>query len=295
MSDLSIIGVIESQTLNIIGEIESKEINIIAEIIGTGPQGIPGPSGSGTGDMLISVYDPDSDGKINYLNLSNTPLDTVQSVAGRTGIVTLTSADVGLSNVNNTSDLNKPVSTATTTALGLKSDTTHTHSGANMIYNNGASATPTYIHLARTYMFGTYNRAAFTVEYFSTGTTPRKGTIECYIYNTTPYSTISTQTFVQAYVKDKSPFIAADIKIVKSACVAQSALIWDIYVFVSDYGRAYLNTIFSLYEIGTLIMNPEPLTKFDTLPIVGATFVYTTYTFTIETVENGVIRTITTA
>ena len=45
----------------------------------------------------------------------------VDSVAGRTGAVVLTSTDVGLANANNTSDANKPVSTATQTALDLKS------------------------------------------------------------------------------------------------------------------------------------------------------------------------------
>ena len=41
----------------------------------------------------------------------------VTSVAGRTGAVTLTKSDVGLGNVDNTSDANKPVSTATQTAI----------------------------------------------------------------------------------------------------------------------------------------------------------------------------------
>jgi hypothetical protein len=36
----------------------------------------------------------------------------VQSVAGKTGVVSLVKADVGLGNVDNTSDLNKPISTA---------------------------------------------------------------------------------------------------------------------------------------------------------------------------------------
>jgi hypothetical protein len=48
----------------------------------------------------------------------------VQSVAGRTGAVTLAKADVGLENVDNTSDANKPVSTATQTALDAKIDRT---------------------------------------------------------------------------------------------------------------------------------------------------------------------------
>jgi hypothetical protein len=46
----------------------------------------------------------------------------VSSVAGRTGVITLTSTDVGLANTNNTSDANKPVSTATQTALNAKVD-----------------------------------------------------------------------------------------------------------------------------------------------------------------------------
>ena len=51
----------------------------------------------------------------------------VTSVAGRTGAVVLTKTDVGLSNVDNTSDASKPVSTATQTALNAKANTTHTH------------------------------------------------------------------------------------------------------------------------------------------------------------------------
>ena len=51
----------------------------------------------------------------------NTTSD-VTSVAGRTGTVVLTSSDVGLANVNNTSDAAKPVSTAQQTALNLKQD-----------------------------------------------------------------------------------------------------------------------------------------------------------------------------
>lgn len=48
------------------------------------------------------------------------PGGEVQSVAGKTGIVTLVKADVGLANVDNTSDANKPVSTAQATAIALK-------------------------------------------------------------------------------------------------------------------------------------------------------------------------------
>ncbi|QQS20301.1 hypothetical protein IPL85_02535 [Candidatus Saccharibacteria bacterium] len=75
----------------------------------------------------------------------------VTTVAGRTGDVVLTKTDVGLANVDNTSDASKPVSSATQTALNGKSDTSHTHtldalsdvsaSGANdgqsLVYNGG--------------------------------------------------------------------------------------------------------------------------------------------------------------
>ena len=47
---------------------------------------------------------------------------TVTSVAGKTGDVTLVKGDVGLGNVDNTSDANKPVSTAQQTALNLKAN-----------------------------------------------------------------------------------------------------------------------------------------------------------------------------
>lgn len=48
--------------------------------------------------------------------------NTVLSVAGKTGGVTLVKGDVGLGNVDNTSDLAKPISSATQTALNGKVD-----------------------------------------------------------------------------------------------------------------------------------------------------------------------------
>jgi hypothetical protein len=61
----------------------------------------------------------------------------VDSVAGKTGIVTLAKADVGLANVDNTSDANKPVSTAQQTALDTKQATLV--SGTNIKTVNGTS------------------------------------------------------------------------------------------------------------------------------------------------------------
>lgn len=48
----------------------------------------------------------------------------VSSVAGKTGVVALVKADVGLGSVDNTSDADKPISTATANALAGKASTT---------------------------------------------------------------------------------------------------------------------------------------------------------------------------
>lgn len=67
-------------------------------------------------------------------------VNTVTSVAGKTGAVTLAKADVGLGNVDNTSDLAKPISTATQTALDGKANTSHTHTAATTVADGFMSA-----------------------------------------------------------------------------------------------------------------------------------------------------------
>lgn len=63
-----------------------------------------------------------------YTNVRAAAAAPVQSVAGRTGAVTLAKGDVGLGSVDNTADSAKPVSTATQTALDGKAATSHGHS-----------------------------------------------------------------------------------------------------------------------------------------------------------------------
>lgn len=72
-----------------------------------------------TGDVQIDVPTALSelDNDTNFITSAQAP---VQSVAGKTGTVTLVKGDVGLSNVDNTSDVNKPVSTAMQAALDEK-------------------------------------------------------------------------------------------------------------------------------------------------------------------------------
>ncbi len=64
----------------------------------------------------------------NWIELL-TPAAPVQAVNGYTGSVNLSKADLGLSDVNNTSDINKPVSTATQAALNLKANATDLSTG----------------------------------------------------------------------------------------------------------------------------------------------------------------------
>lgn len=61
----------------------------------------------------------------------------VTTVAGRTGDIVLSKTDVGLANVDNTSDVNKPVSTAQQTALNAKSDKTITVSAGTGLTGGG--------------------------------------------------------------------------------------------------------------------------------------------------------------
>ena len=62
--------------------------------------------------------------------LDNLNTGPVVSVNGKYGAVNLVKADLGLGNVDNTSDLDKPISTATQAALGGKSDSGHAHGAA---------------------------------------------------------------------------------------------------------------------------------------------------------------------
>ena len=80
-----------------------------------------------SGDRIIAIVDDASTTTydLNWLKLDYT--DLVSSVSGRTGAVVLTRSDVGLGNVDNTSDADKPVSVAVQTALDGKSDTGHAH------------------------------------------------------------------------------------------------------------------------------------------------------------------------
>lgn len=62
---------------------------------------------------------------------SNLTLGTTSTTA-KAGDYAPTKSDVGLGNVDNTSDVNKPISTATQTALDAKASSTHTHTASQI-------------------------------------------------------------------------------------------------------------------------------------------------------------------
>lgn len=82
---------------------------------------------SDTGTVFF-ITGPDPTQLSSWTQL-NYPTAPVTSVAGRTGAITLAKADVGLGNVDNTSDAAKPVSTAQQTALDAKVATSRTVNG----------------------------------------------------------------------------------------------------------------------------------------------------------------------
>ncbi len=100
--------------------------------------------GSILNDFLMQSHS--ADGLLRDSSISERMLDTsvtakinamqgdpaVISVNGQTGAVTLTKNHVGLSNVDNTADVNKPVSTFVQSALNLKANTIHSHSSSNI-------------------------------------------------------------------------------------------------------------------------------------------------------------------
>jgi hypothetical protein len=108
------------------------------------------PLANGTNAGLLS---PTEKTKISNISGTNTgdettasiqtkrPLKTIegQSLEG-TGNIDLTKSDVGLANVDNTSDLSKPISTATQTALAAKLETVNTNDIVNHAVTNNKLA-----------------------------------------------------------------------------------------------------------------------------------------------------------
>ena len=104
---------------------------------GKGDTGATGATGNGIASV-VKISGTGAPGTADTYRITMTDTSTfdfqvwngtesVVSVAGKTGVVILVKGDVGLGNVDNTSDIAKPISTATQAALDGKAPATHNH------------------------------------------------------------------------------------------------------------------------------------------------------------------------
>jgi len=120
---------------------------------GVGISGITKTATSGNIDTYTITY---TDATIQTFDVINSD---VSSVNGRTGAITLTKTDVGLENVDNTSDELKPISTAQQTAFDLKADKTDTDTK----FNTTDVKTANYTALANDLVLCDTSAGAFTL------------------------------------------------------------------------------------------------------------------------------------
>ena len=119
-------GTINAATTALAGVMSSTDKTKL-DGIATGANNYTHPTGDG--NLHVPATGTTNNGKVltagataGSLSWTAIPAAPISSVAGKTGAVTLVKGDVGLANVDNTSDADKPVSTATQTALNAKQD-----------------------------------------------------------------------------------------------------------------------------------------------------------------------------
>lgn len=106
-------------------DIKLTKKNVTIKLTQTGRNGVNGtdgegvPAGGTTNQILAKHSNADNDTEW----VDPAAGGAVDSVNGQTGVVVIDKDDIGLSNVNNTSDANKPISSATQSALNSKVDT----------------------------------------------------------------------------------------------------------------------------------------------------------------------------
>lgn len=89
---------------------------------------VAGTQNLGSGNIEFQIHDQLVHNGTKFEKIDNT--DAVTSVAGKTGAVVVTKGDVGLDKVDNTADIDKPISTQTQTVLNT------TVSGATIVGRN---------------------------------------------------------------------------------------------------------------------------------------------------------------
>jgi len=122
-----------------------------------------GDGSAGTTDTYTITF---TDTSTSTFDVYNGADSTLLSVAGRTGDVVLVNSDVGLGNVDNTSDANKPISTATQDALDNKeaADATILKNASIGVtiqaYDENAVSDASYVHTDNNYTTTEKNKLA---------------------------------------------------------------------------------------------------------------------------------------
>jgi hypothetical protein len=136
-------------------------------------------------ETVLTTVDPTADRTVSLPDATTTLVgrDTVDTLTNKTltspAINTptgITKSDVGLANVDNTSDINKPLSTATVEALALKANladiTELSQDAVNTSLNAGVALTKTYDDNANTITIDLDNTAVASGSYGSTTKIP---------------------------------------------------------------------------------------------------------------------------
>ena len=105
----------------------------------------------------------------NWIELL-TPAPPVQTVNGYNGNVTIAKSDIGLGNVDNTTDASKPVSTATQSALDLKANSADINTALNLKAN---LASPTFTGIVSTSAINTGALSSTSVTAPTYASTPK--------------------------------------------------------------------------------------------------------------------------
>lgn len=94
--------------------------------------------GSLSGNVTVSLTQTNIDrlSKVDGID-AGAQVNTVNTVNAKTGNVVLNASDIGLGNVDNTSDLSKPISTATQAALDGKANSSVTISAGSGLTGGG--------------------------------------------------------------------------------------------------------------------------------------------------------------
>lgn len=181
----------------------------------------------------------------------------VQSVAGMTGAVTLAKGDVGLDNVDNTSDADKPVSTAQKTALDAKAPL--------------ASPTFTGTPLAPTATAGTNTTQVATTEFVTTAISTKAPITTSLTTKTTAYTLVATDKGTRISTTanitiNKDVFVAGDSIIICNANTSAT----PITITIGTGLTCYLDGNTSPKTTLTLVARGAAAILFDSPTVVNA-------------------------